>query len=138
MSFSKGVVMSIESYKNLVNNKQQLKKWREQAIELHTLNLGDIFCSITGKDYKLVGKEKFAIWATPIGGQEPVPFCRSTLVHPSKENKPNFLACLFNDLDNISEGTNEEVQQELEGEGINIEKAKEKFFKLLKIMNNEY
>ena len=43
-----------------------------------------------------------------------------------------FLECMFNDLNDIHEGTDEEVLQELEQAGIDVCKARESFEKILR------
>jgi len=47
------------------------------------------------------------------------------------EVKKTFLECMFGDLNDISEGTEEEVIKELEAMGIDIEEAEPKFRKFL-------
>ena len=42
-----------------------------------------------------------------------------------------FLECMFNDLDDIHDGTDEEVLQKLEKAGVNVPKARESFEKVL-------
>lgn len=51
--------------------------------------------------------------------------------------KKSFLECMFNNLDDIGEGTDEEVRRELEEMGVDIEGAKKRFGKLLKKLNSE-
>lgn len=52
--------------------------------------------------------------------------------------KKTFLECMFNDLDNLSEGTDEEVEQELMEMGIDIEKDKDSFYRTIrKIKENK-
>jgi hypothetical protein len=48
-----------------------------------------------------------------------------------EKKKKSFLECMFNDLDDLSEGTDEEVRQELEEFGIDVDEAERRFKKLL-------
>lgn len=48
--------------------------------------------------------------------------------------KKSFLECMFADLDDISEGTDEEVKAELEDIGIDVEKAKARLERLLSLL----
>lgn len=47
-------------------------------------------------------------------------------------DKKTFLECMFNDLNDISDGTNEDVLAELQECGIDVEKAKQSFLETIK------
>jgi hypothetical protein len=47
------------------------------------------------------------------------------------EKKRNFLECMFRNLDDIKDGTDEEVKQDLVDMGIDIDKAKASFDELI-------
>jgi hypothetical protein len=49
-----------------------------------------------------------------------------------KRNKNTFLECMFSDLDDIEDGSDEDVIEELREMGIDIDESKKKLIKTIK------
>jgi len=56
----------------------------------------------------------------------------------NQEMFEGFIGCMFADLNNITEGSDEQVKQELVDMGINLEKAQESFMATIRRCNANF
>jgi hypothetical protein len=60
------------------------------------------------------------------------------MTNKEEKERKSFLECMFSDLDDLSEGTDEEVKEELEESGIDVNGAEKRFKDLLTLLKNKY
>lgn len=123
-------IVIVSSYAvDLFRNEKSFQGIQDGYVFSRRYELGDL--AEIYEDAERVGtlQWKWAIYVSSMVGKDQVVLgykCPINHVLNSHEiKKKNFLECMFNDLDDIKCGTDEEVEQELKDMGIDTEKAKE-------------